>query len=169
MREAHAVVLGFVAALALAFGCGGRRIEHGVYHSPKGYRAALPGDAWSVVEQSRADLELRHANGHAGMIVNASCDPAVVRRPPEQLERALLAGLRDRTTVERGDTVVGGRTASRVLIEGRSGVDGGVVRIEALTFVDGGCVYDLLYAADADAFAAWHPDFARFAASFAKE
>ena len=72
------------------------------------------------------------------------------------LQRALLAGLRDRSILERGDTVVGGRPASRVLAEGR-------------TFVDGACVVDLFYAAPVDAFAAWAPDFARFAASFARE
>ncbi len=169
VRETHAAVLGLVAALALTSGCGGRRIEHGVFYSPKGYRAALPGDAWSVVEQSRADLELRHVNGQAGMTVNATCDPAAARRPPALLERALLAGLRDRSTIERGDAVVGGRPASRILVEGRPGADGGVVRIEALIFVDGDCVYDLLYAAPVGSFATWQPDFARFAASFARE
>jgi len=168
-REAHALMVGLLAVLALTSGCGGRRIEQGVYHSPKGYRTAVPGDVWSVVDDSRADLELRHASGQAGMTVNASCDPAVARRPPPLLQRALVAGLRDRTIVERGDTVVGGRTVSRMLIEGHLGVDGRVVRVEALTFVDGGCVYDLLYAADADSFAAWHPDFVRFATSFARE
>ncbi|MGH7388397.1 MAG: hypothetical protein ACREM3_02920 [Candidatus Rokuibacteriota bacterium] len=168
-REAHAAVLGLVAALALTAGCAGRRVEHGVFHSPKGYRATLPGGAWSMVDASRADLELRHATGRAGMTVNATCDPAVTGRPAAQLTRALFAGLRDRSDVERGDAVVGGRTASRAVIEGRAGVDGGRIRVEALTFVDGGCVYDLLYVAPAESFDAWHADFTGFAASFARE
>ncbi|HSE93577.1 MAG TPA: hypothetical protein VLF19_09745 [Methylomirabilota bacterium] len=168
-REARVAVLGLVAALALATGCAGRRVEHGVFHSPKGYRAALPGDAWSVVNGSRADLELRHASGRAGMTVNATCDPAVARRPAAQLTRALFAGLRDRSDVEHGDAVVGGRTAARTVVEGRAGMDGDRLRVEALTVVDGGCVYDLLYAAPTESFDAWHDDFMRFAASFAKE
>lgn len=168
-RDAHTAVLGLVAVLALTAGCAGRRIEHGVFHSPKGYRAALPGDAWSVVDDTRADLELRHASGRAGMIVNATCDPAVASRPGAALQRALLVGLRDRSILERGDAVVGGRTVSRVVAQGHTGAEGGVVRVEALTFVDGGCVVDLLYAAPADTFAVWAPDFARFAGSFARE
>jgi hypothetical protein len=168
-RDAHTAVLGLVAVLALTAGCAGRGIEHGVFHSPKGYRATLPGDAWSVVDDTRADLELRHATGRAGMAVYATCDPGVARRPGPALQRALLAGLRDRSIVERGDAVVNGRTASRVVAQGRTAVDGGIVRVEALTFVDGGCVVDLLYAAPVDAFAAWAPDFARFAESFARE
>ncbi len=158
-----------MAALVLAAGCAGRRIEHGVFHSPKGYRATLPGDGWSVVDDTRADLELRHASGRAGMIVNATCDPAVARRAQPVLERALLAGLRDRSILEHDAVVVGGRPASRVVVEGRSGADGVIVRVEALTLVDGGCVVDLLYAAPADAFAAGAADFARFAASFGKD
>jgi len=168
-RDAGAAVLGLVAAVALASGCGGRRLEHGVFQSPKGYRAVVPGEGWKVVEDSRADLELRHASGRAGMTAHAICDPAVARRPPAVLRRSLLAGLRDRSVVERGDAVLAGRPASRIVVEGRAGLDGALMRVEAFTLVAGGCVYDLLYAARADSFAAWRADFARFAASFATE
>lgn len=167
-REAHAAVVSLVA-LALIAGCAGRRIEHGVFHSEKGYRATLPAGAWSVVEDTRADLELRHASGRAGMTVNATCDPDVARRPAPVLQRALLAGLRDQSILEHGPAAVGGRPARRILVEGRAGADGAVVRIEALTLVEGDCVVDLLYAAPPDAFAVWAPEFARFAGSLARD
>ncbi|MGH7303603.1 MAG: hypothetical protein ACRELZ_09955, partial [Candidatus Rokuibacteriota bacterium] len=67
-RARLALVLAGVLALT---GCAGRRIENGVYHSPKGYRLSLPGSEWSVAKESKADLELRHQDGMAAMLVNA--------------------------------------------------------------------------------------------------
>src|SRR5205085_11033078 len=74
-----------LAAATLALGaCAGKRIEHGIFHAPSGYRVALPPDgAWRIVDDSRADLELRHRTAAAGMLVNGACDPGVARRGPE--------------------------------------------------------------------------------------
>lgn len=152
-------------ALALASGCGGRHIEQGVFSSPKGYRATLPGPDWAVVESSRADLELRHRGAAAGMLVNATCTGSGPRRAPEALSRTLLLGLRDRRVIERGEATVGGRPAAHAVLEARGKPEGPLVRVETLTFVHGGCVYDLAYAASGAAFAALRKDFERFAAS----
>lgn len=168
--RARVALAGLSAVLALAAGCGaGRRIEHGVFHSPKGYRVTLPGPGWSVVESSRADLELRHGNAAAGMLVNASCEGGAGRRSPETLGRLLLLGLRDRRVLERGTATVAGRPAARAVVEARPREGGPPVRIETLTFVDAGCVVDLAFAAPAGTFAELRGDFERFAASLARE
>jgi hypothetical protein len=164
----RAVVVAAVASLALG-ACAGRRLVDGVYHAPGGYRIAVPGSAWTVVDDSRADLELRHREAPAGMLVNASCDPAVTGRGWDVLSRHLFLGLRDRVVVAADEMPVNGRIASHRLVEGRMRQSEQRTRIEAFTLKTDRCVYDLLYVAAPEAFDAWRPDFQRFVESFAGE
>jgi hypothetical protein len=162
-----------VGLLSVAVGlglsaCAGRRITDGVFRSAKGYRVTVPGPAWAVVESSRADLELRHREGGVGMLVNAVCDRRATTRSAGALTHQLLAGLRDREIVERGTVSVNGRAGSRVVLEALAG-PGARVRIETVTVANARCVYDLIYAALAGAFAERHADFDRFVASFVEE
>jgi hypothetical protein len=163
-RRAGALAVGLALVLD---GCAGRRLVDGVFHAPSGYRVALPGPAWEVAPDSRADLELRHRTAPAGMLANAVCDPAVARRADDVLARHLLLGLRDREVREANEAPVNGRVASHRLLEGRMRQTGERVRIESYTLKDDRCVYDLLYVAAPGAFDAWRSDFQRFVDSFA--
>jgi hypothetical protein len=159
-----------VGALALALGaCAGRRIVDGVYHAPSGYRVTLPGSAWDLAADSRADLELRNRTAPAGMLANAVCDPAVARRGGGVLVQHLLLGMRDRAMIEANETPVKGRVAWHRLLEGRMRGSDERVRIESYTVKGDRCVYDLLYVASPDAFEAWQADFQRFVGSFSGE
>ena len=160
-----------LTAAALALGaCAGKRIEHGVFHGANGYRVALPPDGdWRIVNDSRADLELRHRTAAAGMLVNADCDPAMARRAPDVLARHLLMGLRDRVELEHGDVPVNGRLASHRLVEGRMRQSEDRVRVESYTLTDDRCVYDLLFVAEPQVFDAERSDFRRFVESFSGE
>jgi hypothetical protein len=157
-----------LAAATLALGaCAGKRIEHGVFHAPSGYRVQLPPDgAWRIVDDSRADLELRHRTAPAGMLVNGLCDPAVARRGPDVLARHLLLGLRDRVEIEHGEVPVNGRVASHRLLEGRMRQSDERIRVESYTLRGERCVYDLLFVAEPEAFDAGRGDFRRFVESF---
>ena len=156
-------------ALALA-ACAGKRIEQGIFHGPSGYRVALPPDgAWQIVEKSRADLELRHRTGAAGMLVNGLCDPAVARRESGVLARHLLMGIRDRVEIESGEVPVNGRLASHRLLEGRMRQSEQRVRVESYTLRGDRCVWDLLFVAEPEAFEDGRDDFRRFVESFAGE
>jgi hypothetical protein len=158
-----------VATLALG-ACAGKRIEHGVFHAPSGYRVTLPaGGAWRIVDDSRADLELRHTTASAGMLVNGACDPALARRKSDVLDRHLLMGLRDRVELERGDVPVDGRVASHRLLEGRMPQNEERMRVETYTLRGERCVWDLMLVAAPEAFDAARGDFQRFVASFASE
>jgi hypothetical protein len=106
-------------AFAVFAGCAGRRLQDGVYRSEHGFRVTVPGPRWQVVDGSRAELELRRADGEAGMLAHATCRPDAVRRDFGLLERHLLLGLRDRATLEAGDTDLAGRRAAHVVVEGR--------------------------------------------------
>jgi hypothetical protein len=162
--------LAALATVALALGaCGGRRIVDGTYHAAAGYRVTVPGPAWVVAGDSRADLELRNRTAPAGMLVNAACDPAVARRGRDLLARHLLLGLRDRTVVEEDELPVNGRVASHRLLEGRMRQSDERVRIESYTLKGERCVYDLLYVAAPEVFEAWRSDFHSFVESFTGE
>jgi hypothetical protein len=162
----RAVVL--AAALALA-ACAGKRIHDGIFHGEAGYRVALPGPDWVVVEGSRADLELRNRAATAGMLVNALCDPAVVRRGADVLARQLVFGLRDRVELERGEVPVNGRVAAHRVLEGRMRQSEDRVRVESYTLKGQRCVYDLLFVASPEAFEGRRGDFQRFVESFEHE
>ena len=157
------------AAVAVLAGCAGRRLHDGVYRSPHGFRVTVPGPMWKIVDRSRAELELRRADGAAGMLAHATCRPETVRRDFGLLERHLLLGLRDRATLEDDETDVGGRRAVHLVVEGRARDGDERMRIESYVLKDARCVYDLLYVAQADEFDGGRADFRRFVQSFAME
>ena len=156
-------------AFAMLAGCAGRRLQDGVYRSEHGFRVTVPGPGWRVVDGSRAELELRRADGEAGMLAHATCRPEAVRRSFGLLERHLLLGLRDRATLEAGETDLAGRRAAHLLVEGRSRDGKGRMRIESYVLKDARCVYDLLYVAPRDEFDGGRADFRRFVQSFTME
>ncbi len=164
------MALGIGAAAACVLGgCAGGRIESGVYHSSKGYRVALPGPEWSVAEDSRADLELRHRAVPAGMLANASCAGGATAAGLETLARHFLFGFRGRATLERGEVEVNGRPAAHAVLDGRVASGDGPVRVETYVLKDARCVYDFAYAAPPGSFETWRAEFRRLVESFATE
>lgn len=155
-------------AVAVA-GCAGKRIEHGVFYSPKGYRVALPPGDWSVRGDSRADLELRHRTEPVGMLANASCGGEVPKASLEVLARHLLIGLRDRSVVVSERVPLDGKVARHAVLEGRLGERGDPVKLELYVMRNDRCVYDFLYVAPASSFDAWQSSFHRFVDTFAAE
>ena len=157
------------AGVVVSFGvaaCAGQRIEHGAFHSPKGYRVMIPPGDWVVVHDSRADLELRHGSEPVAMAVNASCDD---RRPHGSLgilARHLLIGLRDRATITTERTSVNGTVAERGIVEGRLGESGDPMRVEVYVMRDARCLYDFVYAAHPAKFSAWEPAFRHLVDTF---
>ena len=163
--------LGLVlAGVAISFGaaaCAGKRIEHGVFHSPKGYRVTIPPDGWVVARNSRADLELRHGSEPAAIAVNAACEDERPRGSLDVLARHLLIGLRERSTVLAERTAVNGHTAEHAIVEGRSIEPGGDrMRVEAYVIRDARCVYDFLYIAPPEAFETLEPSFRQLLDTF---
>ena len=158
-----------LAAVVLVSGCAMKRIENGVYYSSKGYRVTIPRGEWTLVDESPADLTLRHRASPAGMAVNAVCEGSAPRRAPGVLARQLQIGLRDRRVIERAPVEVAGRPASRTVIEGRLEDSTARARIESLSMQDGRCLYDFLYVAPPATFEATRSDFTRFVDSFRTE
>lgn len=158
-----------LAAAGLWGSCAGRRIEAGVYYSPKGYRVTLPEAGWAVVEGSAADLELRRPDAGAGILVHATCGGRAASRSLSVLGRHLLIGLRDRAVRERGEVSVAGRPAAHAVLDARARPEGTLVTIETYVVKGERCVYDLAYVAVPAAFPRWRADFRRLAESLAVE
>lgn len=167
-RGLVAVALGVVAAGFLA-GCAGRRIEGGIYHSPKGFFVALPEGEWTVVEESASDLELRHRTASAAMLANAECGGRAPARALDILSRHLLIGIQRRTTIERGEVSVDGRPAAHTVLDGRLAAKDEPVRVETYVMKDERCIYDFAYAAPPGSFETWRAVFQRFVESFGTE
>jgi hypothetical protein len=161
-----------VAAAALALvACAspGPRIERGTFRVPERFRISVPGPQWEAVSEARADLELRHHAGDAGLLANAECGGRHARADLRGLTRRLFVGFRGREVLETGVTEVAGLPAAHAVVEGRVTGEERRVRVEAFIIKTEGCVYDLVYVAPTDAFAERRPDFERFVASFVKE
>ena len=113
-----------LTVVVMAVGCAGKRIESGVFYSPKGYRVGLPGAEWTVVDASRADLELRHHAAPAAMLAHATCGGQAPALRLEALSRHLLIGFQSRAIVEWGDVSVNGRRTAHAVLDGRVVVSG---------------------------------------------
>jgi hypothetical protein len=150
-------------------GCAGRQTTDSEYRSGKGFRVMLPGQDWRVVGESRADLELRHRQAPAGIVVNASCDSRLVGRPVEALRREILAGFSDRDVQVRDAVSVAGREAAHMVVEGLAGGPGKRVRVELFVLKGDRCIYDLFYAASPADFARGQADFQRLVGTLTLE
>jgi hypothetical protein len=159
VRRWQAVCAGAGITLVLV-ACAGRQAP-GAYHSNKGYRVTLPGPAWQPIRNGRADLELRHREAKAGILVNASCEPRLSQRAVSVLTREILAGFSAREVHEQDVASIAGREAAHMVVEGQSGPRSDRVRVELYIARDDRCVYDLLYAAAPEDFATWRGDFRR--------
>jgi hypothetical protein len=165
VRRWQAVCAGAGITLVLT-ACAGRQPPSGVYHSNKGYRLTLPGSDWQPVPGSRADLELRHRQAQAGILVNASCGARLTLRTVNALTREILAGFSGREVHERGVASLAGQEAAHLVVEGQSGPGGDRVRVEIYVARDDRCVYDLLYAAAPEDFPTWRGDFRHMVGTF---
>lgn len=168
-RAGRAALITTVVIATAVVGCAGRRLQDGVFRSEHGYQVRVPGPGWTVVDDSAADLELRRADGQAGMLAAATCRPITTRQRYADLERHLLLGLRERETLEDGEASVAGYRGVHQVVEGRMRGSRERVRIESYTLKSERCVYDLLYVAPAAAFESSRADFARFVGSFAAD
>lgn len=165
-RGWEAAGLGVLSAIVLTSGCVVKRMDDGVFHSSKGYRVEIPGAQWAAVDESPADLELRHRALPAAMAASAVCAESTARRPSRALARQLFIGVRQRQVIERDEIEIAGRRAARAVVDARLEGSEQRVRIETLVVKDERCVYDFMYAAAPGAFAELRPDFARFIESF---
>jgi hypothetical protein len=168
-RAGRAALITTVVIVAAVAGCAGRRLQDGIYHSVHGYRVTVPGPGWIVVDDSPADLELRRADGQAGMLAAATCRPMATRQRYADLGRHLLLGLRERETLEDGEASLAGYRGVHQVVEGRMRDSRERVRIESYTVKDRRCVYDLLYVAPPAVFESSRADFERFVGSFAAD
>jgi hypothetical protein len=158
-----------LTAVVVAAGCAGKRIESGVFYSPKGYRVGVPGTEWTVVESSGADLEVRHREAPAAILANATCGDRTPASGLDVLSRHLLMGFQSRAMVEWGDVSVNGRRAAHAVLDSRLAAGDELTRVETYVMKDGRCVYDFALVAPSASFESWRAAFGQLVSSFATE
>lgn len=123
------------------------------------------GPGWEVAADGPADLLLRHPASRAGILVNATCEGKPPSRSLAVLSRHLTFGIQSKEVLEREEVTVAGHRAMRLLLDGRA--DGAPIQVEAFVVKGEGCVFDLIYAAPPEEFAAGAEEFRAVVGSFA--
>ena len=152
-------------------GCAGPHVtlDHGVFRAPKLFRVTVPAAPWAVARATESEIEVRHPQTRAGILVNAECGAEPIRRELPVLARRLFVGLRARDMLANGAVTLGGLPAVHAVMEAQVAGESERMRVEAYVTKDERCVYDLLYVAPTAAFTEGQADFQRVVDSFAKE
>jgi hypothetical protein len=134
-------------------------LEGGVFVSSKGYRVRVPAEGWRREPSGEADLTLTRTGAPGGMVVDATCGGAELKRPLPIVLRHLTFGLERRETLATSAEPVAGLPAAHTVLRGTTGRE--EVGVEAVVVRGPRCIYDLLYVAPAAAFETGRPDFKR--------
>jgi hypothetical protein len=152
--------------LVLAVACtGGQGLKDGVYEDDDvRYRAHAPGDGWSEVVVSGADLAWHHDVHSASLLLNSHCQ-GVDDAPLEALTRHLVIGMTDRAIVAEHRFELSRREALLTTMSAR--LDGVERHLKILVVKKDGCVYDVVLAAAPADFARATPAFDAVVAALA--
>jgi hypothetical protein len=135
----------------------------GVFVSPKGYRVRVPAEGWRRQPHESADLRLARTTESGGVVVDATCGGAELKRPLPIVLRHLTFGLDRRETLSTSDEPVAGLPAAHTVLRGTAVRD--EVTVEAVVVRGPRCVYDFLYVAPTAAFPSGRGDFQRLVQS----
>lgn len=131
--------------------------DHAYISEAKGYRVQLPAEAWDVEMGKEADLVLRHRNGQAGIVVNATCDETLRDRPLEIEIRRLFFGIREKELLRQERHTENPWEVVEVVLRGELG--GRSLLFHGYTLKASGCLYDLVLFAPSEHYAAVNEEF----------
>jgi hypothetical protein len=158
---------GEVAALAATLvGCARARpvVREGVVRGRQAsFRVGALGPGWQPVGGD-ADAEWHRPDSGAVILANGECRPGA-DEPLGVLRNTLLIGFTDRVVRAEKRAMLDGREALASRVGAK--LDGVPVEIDAWVLKKDGCVYDLVYAAPPETFAAGRGDFERLVGGFA--
>lgn len=156
-----------VAALVTLGGIGGCRAAAGRvvgqrFISPvHAFEIPLPGDDWKDVLGGQSVLTLAHARRAAGISINVTCERDR-QVPLNVLSRHLFFGFKEKDVLLQEPRALNGVPALKTVLRGR--LDAGEFQLDSYVIERGGCVYDLVYFARPDDFAAGEADFEQMVA-----
>ena len=161
-------VIGAVTAVVclsvLMTSCATGRIRNALYQDEaKSFQVELPQNGWRVIQSPGTDLALEDTRSAARMAVAASC-PEQGTDPLPSLVRHLHFGLRQVKRLRQEQVVMDGAMGLDTMIMGTW--EETTVQIRSVVIRRKSCLYDLLYVAPPDAFAARSADFDQFLQSW---
>ncbi len=159
MRILSVLAASLVAAgLVGCWGSTGRYVDERFEDQHVNYAAGDPGEGWTRVELASTNIAWHNPALAAGILVNSHCE-GVSDAPLEGLTGELMMGSTEREVLSQSLRPFSGREALETIA--RAKVDG-VPRQRALFVLKkDGCVYDVVYDAPPERFAAGLADYAR--------
>lgn len=155
VRHVH---LSLLALGLLLTACAADQIRgHTYINEAKGYLALLPSDAWNVEMDNEADLVLRHRSSQAGIMVNATCDDALLDRSVEVVMRHLFFGIREKEILSQDRRTTSQGEAVEVVLRGELG--GQRLLLHGYTLKGSDCVYDLVLFASPETYSRVNEEF----------
>jgi len=124
---------------------------------------ALPG-GWERVKVRGGDLVFQNAGLNATITVNSDCDGKKVNHNLPVLSESLLIGIKDKELESRQEAVIDGNSALYSIYTGK--FENVPIKIAALVFKKGSCLYDFTYASSPDSFDAGYGEFKAFTSQF---
>lgn len=146
--------------------CSGRPAFDGsTYRNGKiAFRAGPVGEGWRPLEIEHAAVAFRDDTHLASVMVHARCDLPSDDAPLLALTNHLLIGTTERDVASEDTVSFDGREARHTIVTAK--LDGVRQTFDLWVMKKDGCVYDLVYVAAPQSYAAGAPAFDRFARGF---
>lgn len=163
-RLPRGFALGFILGLAAA-GCAGPALHDGVFKNDNvRYRTSPPPAPWSRINVP--DGQVTYVLGSTGATLSAHGECRRTDAPLRALTLHILNGFTDRRGSTEQFFTFAGREALRTALSAR--LDGVDLRLQIVVVKRDACVFDFVYSAPPEQFAARAGDFDHFIAGFEK-
>lgn len=138
--------------------CATGQIRDGTYvDEAKGFAVQLPSDTWEIETGKGPDLLLRHRNGRAGALINATCHEIPPNRPLGITMRHLFFGIRAKEIMRQERHMSAQGEVFEMILRGE--LEDRAIFLHGYTLKGSGCVYDLVLFASPEAYSESNEEF----------
>lgn len=142
----------------------GGKLEEQVYKS-KGtsYEIGKLGGTWKKIDVKGGDIAFLNGEIGATITADSTCDKKG-RYSLTALSESLTIGIEDKELIGRNELMIDGQKALSSFYTGK--LDGVSLKLNAVVFRKGGCIYDFTYVSSPDEFDAGLGEFQKFTFGF---
>lgn len=127
------------------------------------YQIGELSDQWKRVKIEGGDAAFLNESIGATITVDSTCNKKG-KYSLKALSESLLIGIEDKTLIQRDELTVSGENALSSIYTGK--LDGIPLKISAVVFKKGNCIYDFTYTSSPDNFSSGFGDFGEFISKF---
>jgi hypothetical protein len=153
------------AGVALVACSAPNHLDGNVYQNGRvAFRVPAVPDGWQRIDVTGADLAFRDDGAAASVLVGGHCNHRDMDAPLSALTQHLIMGTTERDFVSQDTIAFDGREAQHTVM--RAKLDGVPMQYDIYVMKKDECVYDLVYVASPDRYAAGAARFEQFATGF---